>query len=130
MISRRWRLASALSSSLAWSAATCIALTSIFILAYLREIVYIVNSGPKNSTRTMPRLILEGVMAEVVVLGAGLSGTILAYELVPQLRRDDRLTVVGQGRRYHFVPSNPWVAIGWRERTDVEVDLQDVMQRK
>jgi sulfide:quinone oxidoreductase len=51
-------------------------------------------------------------MAEVVVLGAGLSGTLMAYELVQELRREDRLTVVGQGPRYHFVPSNPWVAIG------------------
>jgi sulfide:quinone oxidoreductase len=69
-------------------------------------------------------------MAEVVVLGAGLSGTIMAYELLPQLRSLDTLTVVGQGPRYHFVPSNPWVAIGWRDRADIEVDLPKVMQRK
>jgi sulfide:quinone oxidoreductase len=72
----------------------------------------------------------EGAMAEVVVLGAGLSGTIMAYELVPQLRREDKLTVIGQGPRYHFVPSNPWVAIGWRQRGDIEVDLPNVMQHK
>jgi sulfide:quinone oxidoreductase len=42
----------------------------------------------------------------------------------------DTLTVVGQGPRYHFVPSNPWVAIGWRDRADIEVDLPKVMQRK
>ena len=69
-------------------------------------------------------------MAEVVVLGAGLSGTIMAYELLPQLRSSDTLTVVGQGPRYHFVPSNPWVAIGWRDRADIEVDLHKVMRRK
>jgi sulfide:quinone oxidoreductase len=69
-------------------------------------------------------------MAEVVVLGAGLSGTIMAYELVPQLRREDKLTVIGQGPRYHFVPSNPWVAIGWRQREEIEVDLPKVMDRK
>jgi sulfide:quinone oxidoreductase len=69
-------------------------------------------------------------MAHVVVLGAGLSGTLMAYELVSQLRPDDRLTVVGQGSRYHFVPSNPWVAIGWRERHDIEVDIEEVMRRK
>jgi len=40
------------------------------------------------------------------------------------------LTVVGQGPRYHFVPSNPWVAIGWRDRADIEVDLHKVMRRK
>jgi len=46
-------------------------------------------------------------MAEVVVIGAGLSGTLMAYELLPQLRKDDRLTVVSQGPVYHFVPSKP-----------------------
>lgn len=70
-------------------------------------------------------------MAELVVLGAGLSGTLMAYELLPKLRKDqDRITVIGQGPRYHFVPSNPWVAIGWREKQDIEVDIEDVMRRK
>ena len=69
-------------------------------------------------------------MAEVVVIGAGLSGTLMAYELLPQLRKDDRLTVVSQGPVYHFVPSNPWVAIGWRKRSDIEIDLVDIMKRK
>ena len=55
-------------------------------------------------------------MAEVVVLGAGLGGALVAFELVPQLRPEDRLTVIGQGAQYHFVPSNPWVAVGWRTR--------------
>jgi sulfide:quinone oxidoreductase len=69
-------------------------------------------------------------MANIVVIGAGLSGTLMAYELVPQLRRQDRLTVISQGDKYHFVPSNPWVAIGWRDRSAIEVDLGDVMRRK
>jgi len=69
-------------------------------------------------------------MAEIVVLGAGLGGTIMAYELLAVLRPGDNLTVVGQDRRYHFVPSNPWVAIGWRKRSEVEIDLKPVMARK
>jgi sulfide:quinone oxidoreductase len=69
-------------------------------------------------------------MAELVILGAGLSGTLMAYEVAPTLRPGDRLTVISQGPRYHFVPSNPWVAVGWRERRDIEVDLGQVMQRK
>jgi sulfide:quinone oxidoreductase len=70
-------------------------------------------------------------MAELVVLGAGLSGTLMAYELLSKLRKgQDRITVIGQGPRYHFVPSNPWVAIGWREKQDIEVDLEEVMRRK
>ena len=46
-------------------------------------------------------------MAEVVVIGAGLSGTLMAYELLPQLRRDDRLTVISQGPRLSFRPIQP-----------------------
>ncbi len=69
-------------------------------------------------------------MADIVVLGAGLGGTLMAYELLGVVGPSDRLTVIGQGPRYHFVPSNPWVAIGWREREEVEIDLTEVMARK
>ncbi|MGJ5195947.1 NAD(P)/FAD-dependent oxidoreductase [Bradyrhizobium sp. HKCCYLRH1030] len=69
-------------------------------------------------------------MAEIVVIGAGLSGSLMAYEMLPQLRKEDRVTVVSQGPSYHFVPSNPWVAVGWRKRDEIEIDLVDVMQRK
>lgn len=69
-------------------------------------------------------------MAEIVVLGAGLSGALMAYELVPELRKEDRVTVVGQGSVFHFVPSNPWVAVGWRQRPDIEVDLAAIMAAK
>ena len=55
-------------------------------------------------------------MSEIVVLGAGLGGTLAAYELLPQIPPGDRLTLIGQERQYHFVPSNPWVAVGWRLR--------------
>jgi sulfide:quinone oxidoreductase len=69
-------------------------------------------------------------MAEIVVLGAGLGGTIMAYELLEALQPGDRLTIIGQDSRYHFVPSNPWVAVGWRKRADVEIDLKTVMAKK
>jgi sulfide:quinone oxidoreductase len=69
-------------------------------------------------------------MADIVVLGAGLGGTLMAYELSPIVGPSDRLTVIGQGPMYHFVPSNPWVAIGWRERDEIEIDLNEVMARK
>ncbi|CAL77000.1 sulfide-quinone reductase [Bradyrhizobium sp. ORS 278] len=73
---------------------------------------------------------MEDPMADVVVIGAGLSGSLMAYELLPQMRKEDRVTVISQGSSYHFVPSNPWVAVGWRKRDDIEIDLVDVMQRK
>jgi sulfide:quinone oxidoreductase len=59
-------------------------------------------------------------MAHIIVLGAGLGGMPMAYEMKQQLRREDRVTVVGNGPNFHFVPSNPWVAVNWRKRTDIE----------
>lgn len=69
-------------------------------------------------------------MSHVVVLGAGLGGTIMAYEMKTKLRREDRVTVVNLGSTYSFVPSNPWVAVGWRQPEDIEVDLAPVLKQK
>lgn len=69
-------------------------------------------------------------MAKIAVLGAGLGGTILAYELKEKLGKNDTLTMVNKGAVYSFVPSNPWVAVGWRSRNDVTVDLKPVMAKR
>ena len=69
-------------------------------------------------------------MAHIVVLGAGLGGVIAAYEIADQIRKDDKITVISKGPTYQFVPSNPWVAVNWRDRSDIEVDLRPVMKRK
>jgi len=69
-------------------------------------------------------------MAHIIVLGAGLGGTIMAYELADQLRPEDKLTVINKGSTYSFVPSNPWVAVGWREREEIEVDLEPVFKKR
>ena len=51
-------------------------------------------------------------MVHVVVLGAGLGGTIMAYELKDALGKGNQVSVVNLGTRYSFVPSNPWVGVG------------------
>ncbi len=73
---------------------------------------------------------MEETMAHIVVLGAGLGGTIMAYEMREKLRASDTLTVINQGTTYSFVPSNPWVAVGWRDRDDITVDLSTVFARR
>ena len=69
-------------------------------------------------------------MVHVVVLGAGLGGVIMAYEVKDQLAKADKVTVINKGSRYSFVPSNPWVAVGWRGREALEVDLAPVFARR
>ncbi|MEI8633149.1 hypothetical protein P4S72_16205 [Vibrio sp. PP-XX7] len=54
----------------------------------------------------------------------------MAYELRDKLSRDDEVTVINLGDTYSFVPSNPWVAVGWRAREDVEVDLKPVFNKR
>ena len=69
-------------------------------------------------------------MVNIVVLGAGLGGTIMAYELRDRVPPDTTITLVSKGATYAFVPSNPWVAVGWREREDIEVALQPACARR
>ena len=69
-------------------------------------------------------------MSHVVVLGAGLGGTIMAYELRDTLGAEHKVSVVNKGGQYSFVPSNPWVAVGWRGRDEVTIDLESVMRKR
>ncbi len=73
-------------------------------------------------------------MREVVWLTlslcGGLSGTIMAYEMKDQMRHEDKLTVVTEDPIYHFVPSNPWVSVGWRTREAIEVDLAPTFAKR
>ncbi len=69
-------------------------------------------------------------MAHIVVLGAGLGGIPMAYEMREAARAEDRITVVSNTATYHFVPSNPWVAVNWRKREDIEVPLGPCLARK
>ncbi|MGO7041831.1 NAD(P)/FAD-dependent oxidoreductase [Rhizobium acaciae] len=69
-------------------------------------------------------------MAHIVVIGAGLGGTIAAYQLRDELGAEHNVSVVGWGERFSFVPSNPWVAVGWRDRSSIEVNLVPVFKRR
>ena len=69
-------------------------------------------------------------MATIAILGAGLGGVLAAYEVKGEARSSDRVVLISKGDTYHFVPSNPWVAVNWRKRDAIEVKLPSVMKRK
>ncbi|MBI5901683.1 MAG: FAD-dependent oxidoreductase [Rhodocyclales bacterium] len=58
-------------------------------------------------------------MAHVVILGAGLGGMPAAYELRALLDRKHAVTVINEQEYFQFVPSIPWLAVGWRKREGV-----------
>jgi sulfide:quinone oxidoreductase len=62
-------------------------------------------------------------MAHIVIIGAGIGGMPMAFEMRDNARPDDRIAVISNTRTFHFVPSNPWVAVNWRKREDIEVDI-------
>ena len=69
-------------------------------------------------------------MAHVVVLGAGLGGVPCAYELRKRLGKAHRVTLIGAAPHFEFTPSNPWVAVGWRDRQQTRVLLSEPLRAK
>jgi sulfide:quinone oxidoreductase len=69
-------------------------------------------------------------MAHVVVMGAGIGGMPAAYELRATLGKEHRITVVNPTDYFQFVPSNPWVAVGWRERSQVTLPIAPALEKK
>ncbi len=69
-------------------------------------------------------------MSGIVVIGAGLSGMSAAYELRERLGKDHRITVIGEGERFSFTPSNPWVAVGWRKPDDITLKAGEHLAKK
>ncbi len=69
-------------------------------------------------------------MAHIVIVGSGLGGMTMAFEMRESARPTDRITVVSNNPKFHFVPSNPWVAVNWRKREEIELDAGPLLERK
>ena len=69
-------------------------------------------------------------MAHIVIMGAGIGGMPAAYELREKLGREHRITVIGAQNYFQFTPSNPWVAVGWRDRGDIVLPIAPLLEKK
>ena len=69
-------------------------------------------------------------MAHVAIIGAGVGGMPAAYELRALLGKEHRITVVNAVDYFQFTPSNPWVAVGWRDRETVTLKIKPLLERK
>jgi len=68
-------------------------------------------------------------MANIVIIGAGIGGIPMAYEAREELGKEHKVTLVANTPDFHFVPSNPWVAVDWRTRKDISVSLAPTMAK-
>ena len=69
-------------------------------------------------------------MTHVVILGAGIAGVPAAYALKTQLAARDEVTVISDKEYFHFVPSNPWVAMGWRNRAEIAFPIAPYLHER
>lgn len=69
-------------------------------------------------------------MAHIIVLGAGTGGMPAAYELREKLGSAHQITVINAVDYFQFVPSNPWVAVGWRQRDAITFEIRPYLEKK
>ena len=69
-------------------------------------------------------------MAHIVILGAGTGGMPAAYEMKEMLGKGHEVTVINERDYFQFVPSNPWVAVGWRTRSDITFPIEKYLAKK
>lgn len=69
-------------------------------------------------------------MAEIVIMGAGIGGVPMAFDMKLEKRREDNITVISDKDYFQFTPSNPWAAVGWRKKDDITIDLAPVLKKQ
>ena len=69
-------------------------------------------------------------MAHVVIIGAGTGGMPCAYEIRDALGKEHQITMVSENETFDFTPSNPWVAVGWRERKDISFETRSYLEKR
>lgn len=69
-------------------------------------------------------------MAHIVIIGAGTGGMPAAYEMKDAVGDAHKVTVINDKDYFQFVPSNPWVAVGWRKREDITIPLEKYLKKK
>ncbi len=69
-------------------------------------------------------------MARIVVLGAGIGGVPMAYEMKELVGKGHEVIVISDSPTFHFVPSNPWIPPKWRKPEDLKIELAPVFKKK
>lgn len=69
-------------------------------------------------------------MANIVIMGAGTGGMPCAYEMRHELGSEHKVTVINASPTFQFVPSNPWIGVGWRKRKDITFEIEPYLKKK
>jgi sulfide:quinone oxidoreductase len=66
----------------------------------------------------------------VVIVGGSFGGLTAAYELRSRLGKNHEITLVSDNDKFVFIPSLPWVSLGWKKPEDVVFDLRGPLASK
>jgi sulfide:quinone oxidoreductase len=69
-------------------------------------------------------------VAHIIIIGASTGGLPAAYEARGVLGKEHQITVVSNTPVFHFVPSNPWIAVGSRKRKDTSFNIESYLSAK
>lgn len=69
-------------------------------------------------------------MAKIVVLGSSFGGLTAAFELKRLLGREADVSVISDDDRFVFLPSLPWLIMGWRKPEDITLKVGEILKPK
>jgi len=69
-------------------------------------------------------------MARVVIIGGSFGGLTAAFDLKRHLGNKADVTLLCDVDKFVFVPSLPWVSMGWRKPEDITLPLQKILTPK
>jgi sulfide:quinone oxidoreductase len=67
---------------------------------------------------------------KIVIIGGSFGGINAAYALRRALQDQAEITVISKDKEFVFVPSLPWVIMGWREPGQLQVPLENILPRR
>ncbi|MBI5849139.1 MAG: FAD-dependent oxidoreductase [Nitrospirae bacterium] len=69
-------------------------------------------------------------MEKIVVLGGSFGGLTAALETKRLLGPQAEVTVISEENRFVFLPSLPWLIMGWRKPEDITLSVSDILKSK
>jgi sulfide:quinone oxidoreductase len=69
-------------------------------------------------------------MAKILVLGGSFGGLTAALELKRLLGKKSDVAVISGDDKFVFVPSLPWLSMGWRKAGDITLPVMPILVRK
>ncbi len=69
-------------------------------------------------------------MKKVIILGGSFGGLVTAFELGKRLGKKVDITIVSDQDMFTYIPSLPWVILGWKDPKNIVIPLEPLLKSK